>query len=1188
MAFLRFIFILFIFFALASNAQNFEWAHNAGYPGSLCPNFSYSVSTDKEGNSYYIGTFCDSVYFNKMLLKGLGSSTFIAKYAPFGNLIWVKTIHSKGGVNGFGIIIDSIGNIFVTGQYAKDIHFSNNDSFAGFYNYTFLAKYDTSGSFKWAVRVGKVESSKSLVLDKNGYIYIGGNDSSGIYIAKFSNVGKLIWWWKNNNSKAIRDMSIDENANLYATGNNENNNDDIIIIKLDSSGRLLWIKNAGGKGRDIGSGIKSFENGSFYLVGQITDTANFEGETIGTMSTGSHSSAFAAFYSGNGKLKWIKYAGSTGDAEAAAIGLHKQYAYIGGYFHNCNPSFGRTTLFNSGGVDLFISKMDSNGNFLWSFGTGRKNTSSQCWNIATDTSGNSFTTGWVSGDVDYGKFLITGYGTADAFFLKISDVSLWRNNLSKTQYCTGDSINVPYRISGVIGPGNTFTAELSDSNGSFDSVWHVIGKIKSQNSGIIKCRLPSNLPYSSRYNVHVYSDTPNVTSYYNPQTITIYPYPDIKVKYDTSACYGTNDTLRASGGVGYLWLPATGLSNNKIAGPIFKADTTRTYTLIAYNALGCADTAKLLIKVGPRLYVKTAKDTTICPGRKITINATASGGQDTAYTYTWDSSGVTVHTGRAYAIRPYRNVVYSVSATDGCAIVSKNIRINIFSPLKVNAGKDQGICPGHANLIHATGTGGDTAAYKFTWFDNNGAVLSTRATTSVAPTTTTIYRVRLSDNGCSLKADSAHVTVYRTLPLKLFMPRDTAICYGQKTNLTAYAKGGDSLRYIFSWDTGGVSFYTGATARVVPTGSGVHKFRCIVADSCSLHSDTGFVNVTVSPALKLKLSPFDTTICRGNTVTLLGTPHGGSPANYTIQWDTGGVVISNRATTRVTPMGSSVFRAILSDGCSLADTAFDTVFVRPGLKIIVKDSAICLGDSVLLQGLFSGGDPLHHHIMWDTGGVVFSNRATTRVAPTRTTVYHVNLTDSCTITPATAAIKVTVNPQPRSILEINPTELMLGEGAISFKAKNTDADSFLWYFGDGQNAQGQQQSHTYSDTGAYQPKLISINNLGCRDTASGELIILPTLHIYFPNVFTPDADKLNDEWLPKGIGIARIHIIIYSRWGGHIFQSESLEHGWKGDLQGEGGMATHGRYPYIVNAWDYAGRKHTFTGTVLLLNTGKY
>jgi gliding motility-associated-like protein len=55
--------------------------------------------------------------------------------------------------------------------------------------------------------------------------------------------------------------------------------------------------------------------------------------------------------------------------------------------------------------------------------------------------------------------------------------------------------------------------------------------------------------------------------------------------------------------------------------------------------------------------------------------------------------------------------------------------------------------------------------------------------------------------------------------------------------------------------------------------------------------------------------------------------------------------------------------------------------------------------------------------------------------------------------------------------------------------------------------------------------------------------------IYFPNSFTPNADGINDEWGPRGIGITKIKWTVYDRWGLQIYTSESMTDRWTGSFR---------------------------------------
>lgn len=85
---------------------------------------------------------------------------------------------------------------------------------------------------------------------------------------------------------------------------------------------------------------------------------------------------------------------------------------------------------------------------------------------------------------------------------------------------------------------------------------------------------------------------------------------------------------------------------------------------------------------------------------------------------------------------------------------------------------------------------------------------------------------------------------------------------------------------------------------------------------------------------------------------------------------------------------------------------------------------------------------------------------------------------------------------------------------------------------------------------------------------SEELCISTCFKIRFPNVFTPNEDGINDEFLPVEIEqVQNLEIEIRSRWGDLVYRASSLEEflseGWNGDVQSTGLAAGDGVYYYV-------------------------
>jgi len=84
-------------------------------------------------------------------------------------------------------------------------------------------------------------------------------------------------------------------------------------------------------------------------------------------------------------------------------------------------------------------------------------------------------------------------------------------------------VDVPFTVNQPFNPGNVFTAELSDANGSFNSPT-VIGTLAGQNGGTIQTSLPSNLPAGGGYLVRVTGNNPIVLGTDNGTGLTVDQY----------------------------------------------------------------------------------------------------------------------------------------------------------------------------------------------------------------------------------------------------------------------------------------------------------------------------------------------------------------------------------------------------------------------------------------------------------------------------------------------------------------------------------------------------------------------------------------------------------------------------------------------------------------------------------------
>lgn len=80
--------------------------------------------------------------------------------------------------------------------------------------------------------------------------------------------------------------------------------------------------------------------------------------------------------------------------------------------------------------------------------------------------------------------------------------------------------------------------------------------------------------------------------------------------------------------------------------------------------------------------------------------------------------------------------------------------------------------------------------------------------------------------------------------------------------------------------------------------------------------------------------------------------------------------------------------------------------------------------------------------------------------------------------------------------------------------------------------------------------------------------------VAIPNVFTPNNDNVNDEFVikPNGITVTDYNIKIYNRWGSLMFSSQNINISWDGRTTA-GVKVSEGIYYYIIslNNTEYKG-----------------
>src|SRR5262249_36511714 len=152
------------------------------------------------------------------------------------------------------------------------------------------------------------------------------------------------------------------------------------LWKLDSNGEFVWARTYGSAGLGQGNALAIGTDGSVYAV---SNTSNL----------------FCKF-DGSGNLIWSK---STGGQPYGMAIDQSGNAYITGVFGpsaDFGPGPGTLTLTAAGEGDIFFSKFDASGNFLWAEGIGGIRNDNGT-DVRVDPAGNVYVAGSFSGQVDF-------------------------------------------------------------------------------------------------------------------------------------------------------------------------------------------------------------------------------------------------------------------------------------------------------------------------------------------------------------------------------------------------------------------------------------------------------------------------------------------------------------------------------------------------------------------------------------------------------------------------------------------------------------------------------------------------------------------------------------------------------------------------------------------------------------------
>lgn len=581
----------------------------------------------------------------------------------------------------------------------------------------------------------------------------------------------------------------------------------------------------------------------------------------------------------------------------------------------------------------------------------------------------------------------------------------------------------------------------------------------------------------------------------------------------------------------YNWTPnvsTTNTANNLAAG---------NYTVIVSDFYNCLDTQSFVITEPPLLTVNIANTNNLCFGNSTAYAVATAGGGTLPYTYSWVTNPSVSDSALNLLAGNYTGYVID---NNNC-VISQNFTVTQPTQLVGSATGDT-ICIGFANGTASVIISGGVQPYNYLW--SNG--VSTGAAAANLPAG--VYLIEVTDgNGCKI-TQSAEV-IASTLPVISDVSIQNVRCFGENNGIITTNIVNGVAPFQYNW-----SPFVSTTNTAINLSVG--QYELLVTDHFNC-KDTMQFKVTEPTVFEGTVSAQNVNCYRAKNGRGDITVQGGT-LPYTYTWNTNPPKYTHNA---VLDTGVYMITAHDANGCTVID--FVSIIEPPRIEVNLVDKvpSYCgLPNGSITMAAFGGTGQLSYS--WENN-LSFDTMAINIVGD-REYTFVVTDQNDCK---RSADIYLSDIPRAEAAFityPYNTEPIFVKDATIHFTNQSKNARSYLWLFGDGLFDVNINPVHKYDLPDSLTAMLIAYNGSNyCPDTAKMDFIILPEGILWFPNVFTPNEDLVNDVYTVKGINVISFQMKIFDRWGKEITTLSSINDVWDGTKNGQD--CPEGVYTYV--AW---------------------
>jgi len=867
-----------------------------------------------------------------------GVDVYVVKVDAQGDIVWTRTVGGSGDDYAFSMVATSDGGYMLGGNTSS--YGAGSDDF-------YFIKLDANGTVQWTKSVGGTGSDRGwevVQTTDGGYAMAGQTTSFGaapmdIYVVKLDASGNLLWDKRYGNSPSDIAYSLTATSDgglavcgssyYFIMGNLPASTNEYYILKLDSNGGLEWTRfirdpNAPNTYPDYARSIIQTSDGGYMVSGEAGRKKN---------SGGYVPKIFLVKLDGSGNVSWTRYYGATAipgvsaensDYGECVIQTSDGGYVIAGYTFSFNYNF---QLAQDVGLELYIIKVDANGNLLWTKVIGGPD--NEIGRAIISTSDGGFA---VAGTH---QPRVAGSGSEDFYLMKM-DAAL--ENCC-TMRSGGEDLGT---AASNLAQGSTFTAGgissvggISDSGGSMNNFCSLVNLEVSITPNHVKCKgnctgsataqvIGGSPPYTytwtsgstealanalcaGTYSVFVEDNDGNKDT----ATVTILE-PALALSATIQGtdlqchgrCDGSAEVVVEGGTPGYRYEWDT---NPFQTSPRASALCAGTYTCTITDTANCVFEINISLAEPDEIQLQSSTSPADCGTPNGSATATVLSGGTPPYAYSWNTNPV--QTSSTATNLQSGNYTCTVTDSKGCEKIVA-VTVSSTSGATVSAVSGHVNCPGENTGSIELSLSGGTAPFIFSW--NTNPPQNTAIADSLAPG---IYTCQITDaNNCII-----HFTDTITGPDAFVSTISHSPMCGANSGQASISLSGGTAPYSFSWSPGA---QTGANVSGLSAGEYTVNFAD--ARGCT-GSDTVLIQTLDIPLVS---AGDDQEINIGESVELSGMGDQG-----TWYWEPDTKLSCNDCQNPVaSPLQSTqyVVHLTAANGCSATDTVWVKVNIECG------------------------------------------------------------------------------------------------------------------------------------------------------------------------------------------------------------------------------------------------------------------